>query len=205
MSNIKTYTNPERKTFVDTTDRTPQYQVHGIEPQIKPIVKVPTGTKIVPREPLPLDNPRGKRSVAQPAFNLPTPNNSQMLNVGNNMEHSWSGVDGNIVDDISDQIDQNQPMIDNNEIITDKALGYQNGFDAVNLNVNNMMKGKVSIESPINSLPQISSNDLLSIVNDLEDESFLLIVSGVPICSGPKEEIEDQAKALVFGEHQMCD
>jgi hypothetical protein len=27
----------------------------------------------------------------------------------------------------------------------------------------------------------------------------------VPLCSGPKEEIEDQARALVFGEHEMCD
>ena len=132
------------------------------------------------------------------------------------MEHTWPSVDGNIVDDLSDQaFDPNREMIDNNEFMTDQALGYQSGFTASDIRPD-PYQGKVQIEAPesldIEVITQVArqeidgqTGDLLQIVNDLEGDSYLLIVTGVPVCSGPKEEIEEQAFALHSGEHEMCD
>ena len=123
------------------------------------------------------------------------------------MEHTWSSVDGNdIVDDLSGEVDPNHPMVDNNDYVTDEALGFQAGPLASQIAKG--PQGQVTFEEEVQSHPvhsQDTAQDLVPILADLDDESFLLIVAGVPVCSGPKEEIQDQARALVFGEHEMCD
>jgi len=229
---IKTYKNPERGKPVNYKPYVPQYQAEGIEPEHYRGAVVPGGTQVARPS---ADNPRGSKrpalrqpyaeATASPIGKGPVPN------VGNNMEHTWSSVDGEIVDDLTgetfdfgtspDQLDLSEQIIDNNDFVSEQALGYQSGFTAEDIQ-GPLQRGNVVIEAlpadvrgiyeePLveklgaHSKYETVTEDLLSIVADLTDDLYLLIVTGVPLCSGPKEEIEDQARALIFGEHEMCD
>lgn len=205
----KIFRNPARNDGASIKPYVPQYQVHGVEPKEYHSSVVSPDTKIAVPEPLPLDNPRGRKSFYV-ADTAPVPmgkNLGQVPNVGNNMEHSWSSLDGQIVDDLTNEnIDPNHPMIDNNDEMTPEALGFQSGPTAAHLMPPNQMRPPIMVETQDNTQHNVSGNDdLLSILSDLSEDSYLLLASGVPICSGPKAEIEDQARALVFGEHEICD
>jgi hypothetical protein len=39
----------------------------------------------------------------------------------------------------------------------------------------------------------------------LQEDDYLLLVDGTAICSGPMDEVQEQARGLVFGEHPLCD
>lgn len=199
MSNgkIKVYKNPNRDKPETYQAYVPQYQLEGKEP-------IEIGGSIngfVKPNPLPLDNPRAVRApIRQPyaeAVSSPVGRGrGPVPNVGNNMEHTWSAVNGDIVDDM--ELDPNHPMVDNNDYVSASALG---------------LPEEVPQPKPFltqNELTHImkqeqSQDDLFSIVQDLDEDYYLLIVNGVAVCSGPVEEIQDQARALVFGEHELCD
>lgn len=189
QDNIKLHKNPNRKLTVEHKPYVPQYQILGVEPGEFRSATVPSNTPISKGN---SDNPRAKKiGLRQPyavAVDSPIKGTDTLPNVGNNVEQTWSSVDSEIVDDLQD-IDVNQ-AIDNNEYVTDTALG--NG-------------GPIKIAKVSDKIKLNDSDDLLSIVHDLEENSYLLIVSGVAMCSGPVLEIEEQARALVFGEHEYCD
>jgi len=210
---VKTYKHPERRQPSAYKPYVPQYQIEGVEPKEYQGAVVPGGSQVARPS---ADNPRLKKPPLRQPYAAATTSPigrglGPVPNVGNNMEHTWSSVDGDIVDDMSGEPDQ--PMVDNNDFMTEQALGFQSGVTAENLR-GPLSYGQVTLEMPETPefpleksayLPPIETEDLLPIVADLADDSFLLIVSGVSLCSGPKEEIEDQARALVFGEHEMCD
>lgn len=214
---VKVYPHIDRNKAEPYKPYVPQYQVEGVEPQEYRGAVVPNGVKIAGPT---VTNPReGKRPTLRQPYASTTPSpvgRGPVPNVGNNMEHTWPSVDGEIVDDLSGQgLDPNQEMIDNNEFMTDQALGYQSGFTANDIRPD-PYQGKVQVEEPeslnIEVITQVrqpeeesQTGDLLQIVNDLDGDSYLLIVTGVPVCSGPKELIEEQAHALHSGEHEMCD
>jgi hypothetical protein len=209
---VKLYRNPSRTQPEPYKPYVPQYQVHGKEPQEYQGAIVPGGIAVARPTALPSDNPRARRApVRQPyAETTVSPigrGRGPVPNVGNNMEHSWSSVDGDIVDDLSNiEIDANHQMIDNNDFLSDQAFGFQNGLNASDIKHNFTQLPPLGLEQEVEAVHQpADSDDLSSILADLTDEDYLLIVNGVPVCSGPKEEIEDQARALVFGEHAMCD
>jgi hypothetical protein len=206
---VKTYKHPDRNKTESFKAYVPQYQVNGIEPGEYHGAVVPSGTQIARPT---ADNPRLKRPAIQQPY-APADTTSPIgrgkgpvPNVGNNMEHTWSSDGSDIVDDITG-LDPNHPMVDNNEFVTDEALGFRAGPIATEMVP--AAQGQVTFEQQIEARPVAQSpggtEDLVPILADLGDDSFLLIVAGVPVCSGPKEEIQDQARALVFGEHEMCD
>lgn len=211
---VKIHPHPQRNEKVTYKPYVPQYQIEGVEPQEYRGAVVPGGYK--PAGPTTINPRESKRSTLRQPYATATASpvgRGPVPNVGNNMEHTWPTVDGEIVDDLSGQmIDSNQEMIDNNEFMTDQALGYQSGFTAADIQPNPHV-GKVEVEETedVEVVSQVShseadqTGDLMSIVSDLENESYLLIVTGVPVCSGPKEEIEEQAFAMHSGEHEMCD
>lgn len=207
---VKLIKNPERDKPAPYKPYVPQYQVHGVEPTEYQSAVVPGGTKIARPSALPSDNPRARRApLRQPYAEVTTSpiGRGPVPNVGNNMEHTWSSVDGEIVDDLSGQdIDPNQQMIDNNDYVSDAAFGFQNGPTAADIRPGHHAYPPSALEQEVQAVRQpADSEDLLPVLTALDDDAYLLIVSGVPVCSGPKEEIEDQARALVFGEHEMCD
>ena len=205
---VKTIRNPERDKPLVYKPYVPQYQIEGIEPKPYNGAIVPGAQVARPST----DNPRLKRAPIQQPYAEATVSpvgtgRGPVPNVGNNMEHTWSSVDGEIVDDISNEgIDPNHPMIDNNDFVTDEAFGFRNGLTAADIQPQHRMQPPVALEQEVETVHRPSnSEDLIPIVADLDEEAYLLIVSGTPVCSGPKEEIEDQARAFVFGEHEMCD
>lgn len=172
---VKLYKNKNRGKVEVRKNYVPQYQLFGIEPtEIKSSV-IPQNM-IRDKEDLDSNNPRNRKvAVRQPYanskdsknnFNVPPPN------VGNNVEQTWSSVDGQYIDDVS--IDDSFSENEQNSHITN-----ENSFN--------------------------NEDELFPIVSDLGDDDYLLIVSGRPLCSGPLLEIQDQARALVFGEHELCD
>ena len=206
---VKIIRNPDRNKPVPYKPYVPQYQIEGVEPQPYHGAVVPKDTKVAQASP---DNPRLKRApIRQPyAESVASPigrGRGPVPNVGNNMEHTWSSIDGEIVDDLTgEEVDPNQVMVDNNDYVTDAAFGFQNGPTASDIRPNYGAYPPQAIEQEIQATRQPADpEDLLPVLTELEDDAYLLIVSGVPVCSGPKDEIEDQARALVFGEHEMCD
>lgn len=211
---VKTYKNKARNQESVVKPYVPQYQVHGIEPQPFRSAMVPTSTSVVGSATRPLDNPRVRKAgLSQPyAAVIPSPvgrGKGPVPNVGNNMEHTWSSVDGAIVDDLADAIDAGQAMIDNNDYVTNEALGLPPEEMPTLDEVATPQPIKFTMSpghaQEFEQMARETHEDLLDVVNDLEESAYLLIVEGVPVCSGPLEEIQDQARALVFGEHEMCD
>lgn len=198
MSNgkVKVYKNPDRSKGAPFKPYVPQYQLMGIEPEeFKSAVVPPNYPQAKPSEVNPRTRPQF--SVRQD-YATPTPSPigrgfGPIPNVGNNIEHTWSGVDKEIVDDLQSDIDPNHPMIDNNEYVSEEALGQPT---AATQSLQSFMA-----ESTVRSN---DPDDLIPILQDLEEGSYLLLANGVAVCSGPLEDIQEQASALVFGEHDLC-
>lgn len=177
---VKIYKNPHRNEKETYIKYVPQYQVMGIDPEEIRSSVVPANTTVA-NSPSLESNPRFGRTVNQPYAEIG--NSFEMgsvPNVGNNMEHTWSGVDGQIIDDISGEnvdLPPDHPMIDNNNFIEEDAPSSNEDYN---------------------------KDDVIPILHDLKYNSYLLLVNGSPICSGPLSEIEDQVKALIFGEHELC-
>lgn len=251
--NIKIYKNPERNRPTDLKPYIPQYQLMGVEPEEYHSPLSP-GFKSKASQPnlLPKDNPRARRPLMrqQPyAEAAPSPvgrGKGLLPNVGNNMEQTWSSVDGEIIDDLTQEIvDPNQVMIDNNDFVSTEALGLppddvmevneeeleapvqswseedKKAVEALRYNMqksaefknkDNMMKATdLQNQGPKknflteNELQNALKDEYLSgIIKALEEDDYLLVVDGSAICSGSMEDIQEQARALVFGEHPLC-
>jgi hypothetical protein len=144
-----------------------------------------------------MTNPRAVRPMMrqQPYAETSVPSIGRgkgiLPNVGNNMEHSWAGVDAELIDDLPANIDPSHPMIDNNIFVypTDDP------------------KNKEYMEVLENELlPETSSNDnLISAIEQLADDYYLLILHGQPICAGSQQEVQEQAKLMAFGDHADYD
>lgn len=208
---VKLIRNPDRNKPPEYKPYVPQYQVHGVEPQEYHGAVVPGGAVVNRPTPLPNDNPRARRAAVQQPYAeaIVSPigrGRGPVPNVGNNMEHEWSSDGSGIVDDLSDQADPNHPMIDNNDYVTDEALGYQNGLTAAHIQPKQKVFPPQAIEQEVEAVHQPADpNDLVPVLTGMDEDSYLLIVSGVPVCSGPKEEIEKITETMASGEHEMCD
>jgi len=216
---IKIYKNPDRKnTSGDYKPYVPQYQIEGVDPTKHNSAVVPLNSKVANPS---TNNPREKRPPFRQPYATATPSpigrgRGPVPNVGNNMEHTWSSVDGEMIDDISGvEADPNQTMVDNNDYVSDDAMDFQSGITAKDIPSHftpqsvQIETGESSGDYEENIMPNKQFNpeagDLFSIVSDLEEDTFLLIVGGTPFCSGPKEDIEEQAGSLIFGFHEICD
>lgn len=228
---VKIYKNPERSRTTTYTPYVPQYQQLGVEPEEYRSPLTP-GYNIPKPSPGSKDNPRTPRAHIrqQPyAEAVPSPigrGKGPIPNVGNNMEQTWSGVDGEIVDDISG-VDPDRPMVDNNEFVSAAALGLPDDSDmeeelpALDEAMNPPRKKfttqshnvpeyeeSVSEETEKSFLTENELQNALkeeyttTVIKQLEEEDYLLLVSGTVVCSGPSEYIQEQTRSMVFGEHE---
>lgn len=225
---VKVYKNPARNKPVVHKPYVPQYQVMGVEPtgghSERKIPMVPGSTS--PRlSPGSQDNPRAQRPHVrqQPyAEAIPSPvgrGRGPLPNVGNNMEQTWSGVDGELVDDISEKLNPNHKMVDNNEFVSANALGLveeeyveEDGEEAEYTEIggeaiNQLRESTSNIEKTFlteNVLQDALHEEYLSkVIKQLDEGEYCLLVEGTAICSGPEDYIEEQTRLLVFGEHEM--
>jgi len=174
--------NPARNLPDKVEAYVPQYRLLGIEPTEYSSSPSPTAIVIAKGS---SENPRLPRSpVRQPyaeaisVKDLPT----DLPNIGNNVEHVWSTLDGEVIDDISEELDPEAELIDNNEFVSPILEEAQE---------QTVMDGE---------FPQFA--DMMQAVDDGE---YLLLVRGVAISKGSIIEIETMVQDLLFGTHEICD
>lgn len=173
--------NPARNIPDKKQNYIPQYQVLGIEPTEYVSPPLPKNILISKGAP---ENPRLPRAaVRQPYAEIaPSPLGKDPLpNIGNNVEHTWSSVDGEIIDDISelDGLDPEAAMIDNNDFVS----GY--------------------IESSRESVSDFSQ--LMDGMRNIEDHECVVFVKGIWAYSGPQNVIEEAVQAMIFGDDEICE
>jgi hypothetical protein len=201
---VKFYKNPARSQVETHTPYVPQYK--SIMPELNNTSLPPVAQIISKPSQLPNDNPRAARVlVRQPyAETVTSPigrGKGPVPNVGNNMEHTWSSVDGAIVDDIS-EFDVNQPIIDNNDFVSEEALGLSDSI--VEIDEDTVYEKPTKTFLSTNDLKDaIHENDMYSALQSLDAGDYILLVSGVVLCSGQLLDIQQQVRDLVFGEHQL--
>lgn len=186
---VKLYKNTARKTSTAYKPYVPQYQLMGIEPQEYKSATLPSNARIVESN---LDNPRVRQMDLQKPLEPSRQSNNYIPNVGNNMDQTWSGIDGDIIDDM-EEVNLDHSMIDNNDFISEE---FFKSYNHAQLPEHEYNKHTI-IENK-------TDDDFSSIVKNLESNSYLLLINDVAICSGPLEDIQEQARALVFGEHELC-
>lgn len=181
---VKLYKNPSRKENAEYKSYVPQYQLLGIDPVEFKSSTVPVDTKISQNS---QDNPRIKEIGFQKKFDTSDVPNTQinLPAVGQNREHTWAGVDGDIIDDL-EVIDVKSKMIDNNEYLSEEALGH---------------KEQVKTNTTVPS----TEADLLITLSKLEDKNYIILVDGTVVSSGTLEHVEKEAELLAFGDHPICD
>lgn len=193
---IKLYKNSARNNSTAYKPYVPQYQLLGVEPEEYKSAAFPSNVAVATANSS-LDNPRTRKATVQQPL---TSNSDEFLvkgslpNVGKSTDQIWASVDGDIVDDI-EEVNLNESFIDNNTYISETAFRLPQS----------PTQERFQLSETAPERDNKNFEDLLSVVQDLENQAYLLIVNGVPLCSGPLEEIQDQAKALVFGEHELCD
>jgi hypothetical protein len=226
MSNkekVKLYRNPYRNKLPDFKPYIPQYQQMGLEPEerMTPPASMGHAARQLVKAPISKDNPRAPRPLMrQPyaeAVASPVGRGRGLLpNVGNNLEQSWSSVDGEIVDDLDGSIDPNHQMVDNNDYVSAQALGVTEDGDSLPVyepEADDVVEIEETSFMTQNQLQNLESQDqyteseqyLSAVVDSLEEGEYLLLVKGSAVCSGPLEGVQDQARGLLFGEHPLCD
>lgn len=197
---IKVYKNPARNKPDVHKPYVPQYQVMGVEPEEYKSPLSP-GYRVEVAQPS-QDNPRTTRAVVRQPYaevvHSPIGRGRGLLpNVGNNLEQTWSSVDGEIVDDISGSPLQHT-IIDNNELVSEAALGLPD------------QEEMVVEEQPFPSeVSQVGDADemggaIFQSLVQMEGGDYLLLINGEVICSGPLDLIQNITRELVFGEHEIC-
>jgi len=205
--NVKVYKNSDRETPDIAKKYVPQYQLRGIEPEEFESAVVPDHVLIKQSvTKLPPTNPRAPRIPIRQSYAkvIPSPvgrGRGPVPNVGNNMEHTWSSVDGSLIDDLSgDSVFQHE-MIDNNEFVTDQALGLShNQTETVTAQLSKPFMTEKDLQEVI------KDTDLSSLSHDnIEDDEYVLLVNSVVFAVGTLSVIQKETKALIFGEHEVCD
>jgi hypothetical protein len=198
MSSIKIYKNPARKNPQPFQRPVPFYQEMGIEPEESPFNRS-TGQRVPVKsaaaksaltglQGLPNDNPRATRPLMRQPYAETTPSplgrgRGPLPNVGNNVEQTWSAVDGELIDDL--QLDPNQPMIDNNDIVDPPS--WEASEEQLEV---------------VETVPEQADIQLLGpLLSSLEEDDYVLLMDNIVFCSGPMEEVQEQARQLIFGDH----
>lgn len=213
---VKLYRNPERKRPDNMAIHAPFYQQEGIEPHQYVSPTSPSYHSGNPRKaPLSKDNPRAPRPMfrqpyAEPVTSPVGRGRGLLPNVGNNLEQTWSSVDGQVIDDLSEGLDPNAPMIDNNDYVSAEALGLPPEGEELTAEVEEvpaeiMVKSERTFLTEDELQGQLKDDGLVSVLQQLEEEEYLLMVDGECICSGSLEDVQDQARGLAFGEHPLCE
>jgi len=166
----KYFKNPQREKDNKTYEPyVPEYQARGIslEDMVGKDKMITTGASLTVNAPVKsFNNPRQRPEPPESSKNVPFADISiksetltQLPNVGNNIEHMWSG---DIIDDVD--LDQNEVMIDNNLII-EPAIGDMEPKVVLNsekIEVNNEQEYMVIVsEQLIHSGNQLSTEDVV--------------------------------------------
>lgn len=198
MAKSNFFRNPLRGEKKPYQAYTPQYVIKGLKPEFHSSALIPEETQDQLTRHAPVksyDNPR-MRPPPHVTRNVPFAEipagpsplgDGPLPNIGNNVENTWASVDGEVFDDMGDDhadpvpLDPSQPMIDNN---TDDFQNWHN------------------IPSKIKKAPNYQENK--SQTFNIKSYDYVLLVDGEVISTGFQDEIQEEVRALVFGEHPLC-
>lgn len=167
--NVKIFKNPNRDLQQKHSVYVPNYVQRDIQPQ-KHEKLVENTKSIKPKTILNKSVPYANSTV-KPVMG------SQIPNIGNNMEITWSGVDAEFVDDVSG-LDLNHKMIDNNDFYADPKI-------------NDMEK-----------IEESSYN--FDYFHALQSGVAVVIVGSDIVFTGSLDDSQEIIKLLIFGEHEYC-
>jgi hypothetical protein len=208
---VKLYKNPHRNEVEDFEKNQPQYKQLGMVPNY-------SNDKVSIKPEVDLLNPRTRVLSIRETVNKPTQQVPPvgLVNVGNNMEHTWSGVDGEIYDDVSDlELDPNQKMIDNNvyvepakfepsEYIKKQMDIVLDKIPAEELQEFAKEAKKFLTEKDLREALTAELQEKISSLPLIKEDEYILMIDGVVIDIGSLEKVEEQANLLVFGDHELC-
>jgi len=204
MSNdkVKVYKNPARSNEpVVRQPYIPQYQVLGLEPDEHERKTLPANV-LIAQGGSSDDNPRTRRpSIRLPyaeAADTSQLGNDPIPNVGNNMEQTWSSIDGEIIDDITGEV---VPLSDSNELIDNNDYVSVEKLSDKEESVPDEQKPFMTVGDLIEVVDEDVDNDLLKI----PDDQYILILKGKIFHIGSMKEVEELTSALVFGELPLPD
>lgn len=199
----KLYKNPHRKESEPSVGHyTPQYQTMGLTPKKIGGNELVGNVMIINNKPKENDNPRTRvptirqQPYAEYAEPAPDTRINTIPNVGNSMDHTWSGVDGELIDDL--EVDSDTEMIDNNMMETDELEVTDEGM----LNPAFHFKGSSdeNLDTDINY-----EGDGFEFFLGIAEGQYILLIDGSVVAVGGKDEIVGLASLLVFGEHDICE
>lgn len=196
--NVKLHSNADRNKPEVHKKYVPQYQVMGID-----FEEYKSATVIDEKleKQTEISNPRVRLpNIRQPyAKIVPSPlgrGKGPVPNVGNNMEHTWSSVDAE-EEDVENPIDGNHAMIDNNEFVTNKALNILDDESLDDQEVKSILT-----DQEINEVSKSGNlNVILPLVND---DQYILLINNIVVNIGSLDQIQEETRSLVFGEHALC-
>lgn len=207
---MKLYKNPDRKIPTSYKPYVPAYEVHGISPiEIAP-ASVPAVQKQLSRNApvVSRNNPRIRPTQIfrknVPFADIPTTEspvgNGPLPNIGNNVEANWVSVDGDDFDDVfldeeGDQLhkatlEPDRPMIDNN---LDDPNNYQDIPEEVPPPPEN--RPTYMVDDP--------EEEKVAEALDIGADDYVLIVSGNILSIGNLDVVQEEVRALCFGEHEI--
>jgi hypothetical protein len=201
---VKLYKNSFRNKPEQAKPYIPQYQLLGIEPQewaSQPKTTTPMAKKV----PLSSDNPRAPRPLIRQPYGEGTPSpvgrgKGLLPNVGNNVEQTWSSLDGQIIDDM--ELDSNHQMVDNNEFVSARALGLPEVEETMEV-VEEQSTFPVADTNATQQSDSVIRSDT-SFLQELEEGEYILLLQGEPVVSGSLSDVQEHVRDLVFGEHTLC-
>ena len=202
MSNdkVKVYKNPARSKNNEGVVRqpyVPQYQVLGLDPKEHESRTLPANV-LITRGSSSDDNPRIRRPsvrlpYAEVADTFLSIGNDPIPNVGNNIEQTWSAIDGEIIDDISGEVVPApiSELIDNNDYV---SMGEIQDNEKVVSDDN-----RPFITKDVEVIEAVEGDVDDSLLN-VPDDQYILILKGKIVHIGSKKEVENLVSAMVFGE-----
>lgn len=200
---VKIYKNPQRQEKEIVVPYIPQYQLLGVEPEEFKSSIVPPGT-VTAKPTGPVASRNRSISVRQPyASPAQSPvglGKGLVPNVGNNMEHTWVSVDGEIIDDLENLEVSDHSFIDNNDYVTDASLGENTNSDSVVLP--EPEKSFLSAEDLQSVLKEDPESANIKAMSKLHADTYILLVDDQIICAGELEDVQEMTSQIVFGEHE---
>lgn len=213
MTKTKLYKDPTRAQQPTYKPYVPAYRIKGLDPtQIASGSVLNATSQLTKHAPIVShDNPRIRpaptvranvpfadaETSAQPHWKGPMPN------IGNNMEASWVGFDDVFVDEnTSETLDPNQVMIDNND---DDAENYKDiplTIKAVPQAINEAYSVSAIDEDEEDVIAdEVVANKKTFLT--IQDDEYVVVIANSIIKVGTLEEVTDEVKLLIFGEHQL--
>jgi hypothetical protein len=219
----KVIKNPDRNKPEEFRRYRPAYQELGVEPEIVDFGAggAPITSGVSPNMPVVLRSEKAtkqrkkKSSIGQNSETLPEQKITPPLNIGNNME-SWMSVSG---EEIDEKTDPNKPIYEGEIRVKPSAqnIEYIDNNDYV------LAPADVSDEmlapKAVNQKSFLSEEDLEEMVGQevkapelidalsrdfIEEGQYVLLVSGNIFNVGDRKTIQEDVRALVFGEHKIC-